>query len=109
MDAVFKAIADPTRRALLDQLCARNGQTLGQLCRHLAMTRQGTTKHLQLLHQANLVVHVWRGRQKFHFINPVPLKEISETWLEKYPTRIPRALRELENALEPGGPHSPNH
>jgi DNA-binding transcriptional ArsR family regulator len=101
MDKVFKALADPGRRALLDQLFSRNGQTLSELCHHLAMTRQGVSKHLRLLHGANLVVHIWRGREKLHFLNPVPLKEISESWIDKYPGRIPIALRELEQGLAP--------
>jgi DNA-binding transcriptional ArsR family regulator len=99
VDIVFKALADPGRRQLLDQLHQKNGQTLRQLCQHLNMTRQGVTKHLQLLHQANLVVHLWRGREKLHYLNPTPLVQISERWIDKYPGRIPRALRELETAL----------
>ncbi len=73
MDAVFKALADESRRKLLDQLHKNNGQTLGELCEHLDMTRQAVTKHLLLLEAANLVVVVWRGREKLHYLNPVPI------------------------------------
>ena len=100
MDAVFKALADGGRRTLLDRLHRRNGQTLNELCRHLDMSRQAVSKHLLLLHKANLVVHLWRGREKLHYINPVPLKEISERWIDKYPSRIPLALRELNQGLD---------
>ena len=102
MDSVFKALANPGRRALLDQLYHRNGQTLGQLCRHLDMTRQGATKHLALLVQANLVIPLWRSREKLHYLNPAPIKEIIGGWLDKYPERIPTALDELERGLEEG-------
>lgn len=84
MDAVFKALADASRRKLLDELHANNGQTLSELCAHLAMTRQAVTKHLILLEEANLVAIVWRGREKLHFLNPVPLHEIYERWIAKY-------------------------
>ena len=100
MDTVFRALADPCRRALLDQLHQRNGQTLNELCRHLDMTRQGVTKHLALLLKADLVVPLWRGREKLHYLNPVPLKQITERWIDKYHPRIPLALRELEQGLE---------
>ena len=99
MDLVFKALADPSRRALLDQLHQENGQTLNELCRHLEMTRQGVTKHLQFLHRANLIVHLWRGSEKLHYLNPAPLLQISDRWIGKYPSRVPQALRELESAL----------
>ena len=99
IDPVFKALADPSRRALLDQLYANNGQTLGQLCRHLRMSRQGATKHLNILIKANLVVPLWKGRSRLHFINPAPLKQISEQWIDKHQKRIPLALRELEEGL----------
>src|SRR6187551_2124613 len=84
MDAVFKALADESRRALLDQLHKSNGQTLGQLCEHLDMTRQAVTKHLLLLEQAKLVTVVWSGREKLHYLNPVPLQEIYNRWISKY-------------------------
>lgn len=99
MDDVFKALADPTRRALLDQLHQNNGQTLNALCRHLDMTRQGVTKHLTVLVNAGLVVPLWRGREKLHYLNPAPLKQISERWIDKYPGRIRLSLTELEQGL----------
>src|SRR6187401_883724 len=82
-DKVFKALADPTRRKLLDLLCEKNGQTLGELCEHLDMARQSATQHIGLLEAANLVSTVWRGREKLHFINPVPLYEVYERWVRK--------------------------
>jgi DNA-binding transcriptional ArsR family regulator len=100
MDHVFKALADPTRRALLDQLHHQNGQTLSQLCRHLQMTRQGITKHLGLLINADLVVPLWRGREKLHFLNPVPLKQISERWIDKHKGACLRALNDLTKGLD---------
>lgn len=100
MDLVFKALADSARRRLLDQLHQKNGQSLNELCHHLDMTRQGVTKHLNLLVKASLVVPLWRGREKLHFLNPAPLKQISESWIDKYPSRIPLALRELEQGLD---------
>jgi DNA-binding transcriptional ArsR family regulator len=100
MNVVFKALASPDRRSLLDQLHQRNGQTLGELCQHLDMTRQAVTKHLALLVKANLVVPLWRGREKLHYLNPVPLKQITERWIDKYHPRILLALRELEQGLE---------
>ena len=78
MDKVFKALADASRRQLLDQLRSANGQTLGRLCKHLDMTRQAVTKHLKLLEAAGLVVTVWRGREKLHYLNPVPIQEIAD-------------------------------
>ena len=78
MDKVFRALADASRRQLLDRLHADNGQTLGELCAHLDMTRQAVTKHLAALEAANLVVTVWRGREKLHYLNPVPIHEIAE-------------------------------
>jgi len=100
MDAVFKALADPSRRRLLDKLQASNGQTLGELCVHLAMTRQAVAKHLRVLETASLVVVVWRGREKMHYLNPVPLYEISERWIGKYERHRLRALGELKRGLE---------
>src|SRR6266403_990899 len=99
MDAVFKALADPNRRALLDQLHFQNGQTLNQLCRHLRMTRQGITKHLGLLIKADLVVPLWRGREKLHYLNPAPLKQISERWIDKHNAACLRALTDLTKGL----------
>ncbi|MDQ6626017.1 MAG: helix-turn-helix domain-containing protein [Verrucomicrobiota bacterium] len=100
MDAVFKALADPSRRRLLDELHRNNGQTLSELCEHLEMSRQAVTKHLVLLEKANLVATVWRGREKLHFLNPVPLHEISERWIRKYERRRLQALSELKRGLE---------
>lgn len=100
MDRVFKALADPSRRQLLDRLHADNGQTLGQLCEHLDMTRQAVTKHLKLLEAANLVATIWRGREKLHYLNPVPINEIAERWIGKYERGRLRALAELKRNLE---------
>jgi DNA-binding transcriptional ArsR family regulator len=100
MDKVFKALADPSRRQLLDRLHADNGQTLGELCEHLDMTRQAVTKHLVLLEAANLVVTIWRGREKLHYLNPVPINEIYERWIGKYERHRVRALHDLKKALE---------
>ena len=100
MDAVFKALADESRRKLLDQLHKNNGQTLGKLCEHLDMTRQAVTKHLRLLEAANLVAIVWRGREKLHYLSPVPLHEISERWIGKYERHRLQALSDLKKGLE---------
>jgi DNA-binding transcriptional ArsR family regulator len=97
---VFRALADPSRRALLDALFKRNGQTLGALCDGMAMTRQAVTKHLALLEDANLVAVVWRGREKLHYLNPVPIHEISERWISKYERGRLAALSDLKKALE---------
>ena len=100
MDAVFKALADSSRRELLDQLRANNGQTLTQLCGHLDMTRQAVTKHLALLEAANLIATVWRGREKLHYLNPMPLHEIYERWIGKYERHRLQALSDLKKGLE---------
>ena len=100
MDAVFKALADESRRKLLDQLYKSNGQTLGKLCEHLDMTRQAVTKHLLLLEAANLVAVVWRGREKLHYLNPVPIHEIAERWIGKYERHRLQALSDLKKGLE---------
>ncbi|WP_097260129.1 ArsR/SmtB family transcription factor [Streptomyces sp. TLI_55] len=84
MDQVFKALADETRRRLLDRLHEENGQTLGELCERIAMTRQSVTQHLSVLEAANLVSTVRRGREKLHYLNPVPLHEIQERWIDKF-------------------------
>ena len=102
MDKVFKALADETRRELLDRLRADNGQTLGQLCEHLAMTRQAVTKHLVLLEEANLVATVRRGREKLHYLNPVPIHEIAERWIGKFERHRLQALSDLKQELESG-------
>ena len=100
MDEVFKALADSSRRKLLDELFKSNGQTLGELCEHLDMTRQAVTKHLVILEAANLVATVWRGREKLHYLNPVPLHEISERWIGKYERGRLQALSDLKKGLE---------
>ena len=100
MDQVFKALADPTRRKLLDRLYAENGQTLGQLCERLAMSRQAVTKHLRLLEEASLVAIVWRGREKLHYLNPVPIHDIADRWIGKFERSRLQALSELKKGLE---------
>ncbi|MGV3722294.1 MAG: ArsR/SmtB family transcription factor [Actinomycetota bacterium] len=100
MDKVFKALADPTRRQLLDRLRAGNGQSLGELCARLEMSRQAVTKHLGLLEEANLVVVLWRGREKLHYLNPVPIHEIAERWISKFDRGPLRSLAELKEQLE---------
>jgi DNA-binding transcriptional ArsR family regulator len=100
MDAVFKALADPSRRDLLDRLHAKNGQTLGELCERLDMTRQAVSKHLAVLEKANLVVAVRRGREKLHYLNPVPIHEIAERWIGKYERHRLQALSDLKKGLE---------
>jgi DNA-binding transcriptional ArsR family regulator len=102
MDVVFKALADANRRELLDRLRADNGQTLGQLCARLAMTRQAVSKHLAILEEANLVVTVWRGREKLHYLNPVPIHEIAERWIGKFERGRLQALSDMKKALEQG-------
>jgi DNA-binding transcriptional ArsR family regulator len=98
--AVFKALADASRRQLLDRLRSDNGQTLGKLCEHWDMTRQAVTKHLKLLEEANLVVAIRRGREKLHYLNPVPIHEIAERWIGKYERGRLRALADLKKNLE---------
>ena len=100
VDKVFKALADPGRRLLLDRLRADNGQTLGQLCQQMDMTRQAVTKHLKLLEEAALVVPIWRGREKLHYLNPVPIHEIAERWIGRYERGRLRVLAELKKNLE---------
>jgi len=99
-DVLFKALADPSRRTLLDVLHAHDGQTLNELCEHLDMTRQGVTQHLDVLEAANLVAVVWRGREKLHFLNPVPLQEIYERWIAKFEKPRLKALRDLKRRME---------
>ena len=100
MDKVFRALADPGRRLLLDRLRADNGQTLGQLCEHLVMTRQAVTKHLAILEQANLVATLRRGREKLHYLNPVPIHQIADRWIAKFERGRLRALADLKKHLE---------
>ena len=100
VDKVFKALAAPERRMLLDLLRAANGQTLGEFCAHLDMSRQAVTKHLKVLEDASLVVCIWQGREKLHYLNPVPIHEIAERWIGKYEEGRLRALSELKKKLE---------
>jgi DNA-binding transcriptional ArsR family regulator len=100
MDAVFRALADPVRRQLLDSLHARNGKTLNELCEGHDMTRQAVTKHLAVLEEANLVVTAKRGREKLHYLNPVPIHDIADRWIGKYERSRLRALSDLKKILE---------
>jgi DNA-binding transcriptional ArsR family regulator len=99
-DLLFKALADPNRRKLLDLLYANDAQTLSQLCEHLEMTRQAVTQHLAVLESANLIATSRRGREKLHFLNPVPLQEIYERWISKFETSRLKALRDLKTRME---------
>ncbi|ARP90648.1 transcriptional regulator [Bordetella genomosp. 9] len=99
-DLLFKALADPNRRMLLDLLHAHDGRTLGELCEHMDMTRQGVTQHLEVLEAANLIATVRRGREKLHFLNPVPLQEIYERWIAKFEKPRLKALSNLKRRLE---------
>ena len=100
MDDVFKALADPSRRALLDRLNDRNGQTLRELCAGLEMARQSVSKHLAVLEAANLVSTVWRGREKLHYVNAEPINAIADRWITQYDRRRVQALADLKTALE---------
>jgi DNA-binding transcriptional ArsR family regulator len=100
LDKVFRALADPGRRLLLDRLYADNGQTLGQLCEDMDMTRQAVTKHLKVLEEASLVVPIWRGREKLHYLNPVPIQAIADRWIGKFERARLRALADLKEKLE---------
>ena len=99
-DLLFKALADPGRRKLLDLLHAHDGRTLNELCEHMDMSRQGVTQHLDLLVAANLVATVRRGREKLHFLNPVPLQDIYRRWIAKFETSRLKALDDLKRRLE---------
>jgi len=99
-DRVFKALADPTRRALLDKLFKRDGRTLTELETGLEMTRFGVMKHLRLLEEAGLLTTQKRGREKLHFLNPVPIRLIHDRWIDKYTERRVSALADLKNELE---------
>jgi DNA-binding transcriptional ArsR family regulator len=101
-DGVFKALADGSRRELLDRLRAENGQTLNELCARLAMTRQAVSKHLAILEKANLVATVRRGREKLHYLNPVPIHDIAERWIGKFERSRLQALSDMKKALENG-------
>jgi len=100
MDLVFRALADDSRRALLDSLCAHSGQTLNELCAGLDMTRQAVSKHLAILEDANLVASVKRGREKLHYLNPVPIAEIANRWIRKFERHRVDALVDLKRRLE---------
>jgi DNA-binding transcriptional ArsR family regulator len=100
MDAVFKALADESRRGLLDRLRADNGQTLGDLCARLDMSRQAVSKHLAILEAANLVATMRRGREKLHYLNPVPIHEIGERWIGKFERSRLQALSDMKRVLE---------
>src|SRR5215472_5437704 len=97
---LFKALADPSRRKLLDLLHAHDGRTLNELCEYLDMTRQGVTQHLDVLEAANLLTTVRRGREKLHFLNPVPLQQIYERWIAKFEKPRLKALSDLKKQLE---------
>lgn len=99
-DRVFRALADSSRRRLLDRLHRKNGQTLGELCRGLDMTRQAVAKHLAILEEANLVASKREGREKLHFINPVPINQIAERWISKFEEHRLSALSALKKHLE---------
>jgi DNA-binding transcriptional ArsR family regulator len=99
-DKVFKSLADPSRRKVLDLLAASNGQTLGALCEHLDMKRQSATQHIDVLIDANLVTAVWKGREKFHYINPVPIHEVYERWVRKFELQRLKLLHDLKTQLE---------
>ncbi len=100
MDEVFKALADATRRRLLDRLFEGPGQTLSDLCQGLAMSRQSVSKHLGILEADGLVVTEWRGREKYHFLNPMPIAELSDRWIDKYSKARTDAILTLKRALE---------
>ena len=100
MDDVFRALADASRRQLLDRLHVRNGQTLSELCDGLDMTRQAVTKHLVILEEANLVTTYKHGREKLHYLNPVPIHQIGERWIRKFERGKLAALSELKRQLE---------
>ena len=100
MDEVFRALADGSRRGLLGRLRADNGQTLGDLCERLSMTRQAVSKHLGILEGANLIATVKRGREKLHYLNPVPIHEIGERWIGKFERSRLQALSDMKKALE---------
>ncbi len=100
MDSVFRALANPTRRRLLDTLRARNGEPLGKLCIDLGMSRQAVTQHLRSLEAANLVTTIWHGREKLHYLNPVPIHEIYTRWIAKFERQQLQALDDLKNTME---------
>jgi DNA-binding transcriptional ArsR family regulator len=100
MEMIFRALADRSRRRLLDRLFASDGLTLGQLCDGICMSRQAVSKHLRILEEAGLVVVDWQGREKRHYLNPVPISEIGDRWIEKFARKRAAAVVALKNALE---------
>jgi DNA-binding transcriptional ArsR family regulator len=100
IDFVFKALADPTRRKLLDALRTSDGQSLSQLCSGLGLTRQGITQHLEKLEKANLVSVFWKGREKLHYLNPVPIQEIYDRWIQHFQKQHLEALQEIKRRAE---------
>lgn len=100
---MFKALADETRRALLDRLFEQNGLTLAKLVADMGMTRQAVSQHLQVLEQANLVVTAWKGREKLHFLNPVPIHSIATRWIHKFESSKLQAIEDLKAGLEDNG------
>ncbi len=104
LDDVFRALADPSRRQLLDSLNRQNGQTLRELCAGLDMARQSVSKHLAVLEAANLVTTIRRGREKLHYLNPAPIHEIARRWIKRYERARVAALGDLKRALEEGTP-----
>jgi len=109
-DAVFKALADPSRRLLLDKLFQRDGQTLTELCSHLSMSRNGCTKHLKILEEANLITIHWAGREKYHYLNPVPIQQVYDRWVSKYAQPFTQTMQRLKSTLESDTmPQKPSH
>ncbi len=100
LDNIFKALADSSRRAILDSLYEQDGQTLNELCDIVSFSRQGLSKHLKILEEAGLVVTEWQGREKLHYLNPIPLQEISDRWVRKYARQRARSVITLKKALE---------
>lgn len=100
IDKVFKALADPSRRELIDRLHAKNGQTLNELCKGLRMARQSVTQHLGVLEEANLISVQWRGREKLHFFNPFPIHQVYERWIRKFEQERLSALHDFKTKLE---------
>lgn len=104
MDAIFRALADRTRRRLLDRLHARNGQALGELIAGLRITRQAASKHLAALENANLISTEWKGREKLHYLNPVPIHQIADRWIGKFERSRLDALATLKESLQADAP-----
>jgi len=100
MDQVFRALASAQRRRLLDALRKENGQTLGELCEHLDMTRQAVTQHLNRLEDANLVTTLWRGREKLHYLNPIPIHQVYQRWIVRYEEQHLDVLHDLKKRAE---------